>query len=238
MSSPPVSHIDPLSLWEKLLNSLAATIAVLAMGYWLQLVPHVDVRLPLLASMGASAFLLFVLPHSPMAQPGPLLCGQLLSALIGLMMSHLIPNETAAGACGVGAALLAMQLVRCLHPPAAATALATAMSGGQYQEQLWQLLTFAVFGNALLLLLLAYLINNLLLHRRYPLRHSHLPHHAEFQQTHAAAPTRLEEDDIEWALSRMDGIIDASREDLIDIYELAVEHAEKKRAPATAYKEH
>lgn len=221
-------HIDPLSLREKTLNAVAATIAILIMGFTLQLVPHENFKL-LLASMGASTFLLFVVPHSPMAQPGPLIFGQLLSALIGVSFAHLIDDVVVAGACSVGASILAMQLLRCLHPPGAATALAAGMSGAQLHGMTWQFLGYAVVGNTLILFLLTYLINNLLLRRRYPIRHSHHPHHAEFQKTHTQGPLRLEEDDIEWALGRMDGIVDVSKEDLIDIYELAVEHAETRR---------
>lgn len=232
MFSLLASRIDPLSLREKTLNAVAASGVILALGFALQFVPDDNLGLPLLASMGASAFLLFVVPHSPMAQPWPMIFGQLISALAGLASAYMIDHTVVAGACSVGVALLAMQLLRSLHPPAAATALAVGMSGAQYHYQLWQFLAYAVLGNTLLLLLLAYLINNLLLRRRYPIRHSHHPHHAEFQQAHAQAAMRLEEDDIEWALGQMDGIIDASKEDLIDIYELAVEHAEAKQQAA------
>jgi CBS-domain-containing membrane protein len=219
------SRIDPLSLKEKGLNASAAAIATLLLGLTLHYVPAGNFKLLLLASMGASTFLLFVVPHSPMAQPWPLVFGHLLSALIGIAFAHAIDDVVIAGACSVGASVLMMQLLRCLHPPGAATALAAGMSGAQFDGMTWQFIGYAVVGNTLLLLLLAYLINNLLLRRRYPIRHSHHPHHAEFQETHRQDPLRLNEEDIEWALSHMDGIVDASKEDLIDIYELAVEHA-------------
>lgn len=228
---PPLSgsDTDPLSLREKILNAAAAALAIAALGYALQLAPPGELRLPLLASMGASAFLLFVVPHSPMAQPRPMIIGQLLSALAGLASAHLVANVVWAGACAVGAALLAMQLLRSLHPPAAATALAVGTSGVHYHDQIGPFLAYAVLGNTLLLLLLAFLVNTLLLRRRYPLWHSHHPHHVEFRQTRDKPPLDLQEDDIEWALGQMDGIVDVSKEDLIDIYELAVERAETRR---------
>jgi CBS-domain-containing membrane protein len=229
MYSLPSPGTNPLSLRETTLNAVAATMAIAALGYALQLAPISDLRLPLLASMGASAFLLFVVPHSPMAQPRPMIFGQLLSALAGLASAHLVADVVWAGAGAVGTALLAMQLLRSLHPPAAATALALGTSGAHYHDQIGPFLAYAVLGNTLLLLLLTYLVNNLLLHRRYPLRHSHHAHHAEFQKTHDHAAQDLEVDDIEWALEQMDGIIDVSKEDLVDIYELAVEHAEARR---------
>jgi len=40
-------------------------------------------------------------------------------------------------------------------------------------------------------------------------------------------------DDTQWALGRMDGIIDAGKEDPNDIYELALEHAATREQAAT-----
>ena len=39
---------------------------------------------------------------------------------------------------------------------------------------------------------------------------------------------QLERADIEWALTQMDGVIDVSEEDLVDIYELAIRHARNR----------
>jgi CBS-domain-containing membrane protein len=39
---------------------------------------------------------------------------------------------------------------------------------------------------------------------------------------------QLERADIEWALTQMDGVIDVSEEDLVDIYELAIKHARNR----------
>lgn len=219
------SHIDPLSLKEKVFNALAACLVIMTLGIVLHLLPHEKQHLPLLASIGASAFLLFVLPHSPMAQPGPVIIGQLVSAIAGLLCAHFIDNTIIAGACSVGGAVLAMELLRSLHPPGAATALAIGMSGELFHDAIWPFLAYAVLGNILLLLALAYLINNLLLGRRYPAGKSHHPHHEKVENTDKSSLPQLTESDIEWALSQMDGIVDVSKEDLIDIYELAAEHA-------------
>lgn len=60
------------------------------------------------------------------------------------------------------------------------------------------------------------------------MRHSHHVHHTRFsQQSHQQYPVLLEED-FKWALNQMDGLIDVSTEDLIDIYEFAVERAQKR----------
>lgn len=224
------SYVDPLSLREKLINALAAALAMLLLGLLLQGLPHPGAALPLMASMGASAFLLFVLPHSPMAQPWPLLGGHAIAVAIALMCGYLIDQPVMAVAASVGLAVLAMQLLRCLHPPAAATALALAIIDAPLSPQLVFSVAYSVLGGAVMLLGIAIAINHLLLKRRYPMLHSHHPHHERFQREHAQDPLRLEEEDITWALSQMDGIVAATEEDLMDVYELALERALARRA--------
>ncbi|MDX9741014.1 MAG: HPP family protein [Gammaproteobacteria bacterium] len=225
MLSRITSYVDPLSLREKLINALAAALAMLVLGLLLQGLPHPGVGLPLMASMGASAFLLFVLPHSPMAQPWPLLGGHAIAAMIALTCGQFIDHAVLAVAIAVGASVLAMQLLHCLHPPAAATALAVAMIEGPLTAQAVSGVAYSVVGGAALLLAVAVAINHLLLNRRYPMQHSHHPHHERFQREHAKDPLRLEEEDIDWALGQMDGIVAATKEDLMDVYELAQERA-------------
>lgn len=81
--------------------------------------------------------------------------------------------------------------------------------------------------NAVTLLLLALFINNILPGRRYPMFDSHHPHHEAF--TAEPVQPQLTEDDFEWALGRMDGFIDVSKEDLLDIYEFALERASQRK---------
>lgn len=61
----------------------------------------------LVASMGASAVLLFATPHSPLAQPWPVVGGTLIAAFIGITSASLIPNLWIAGAVAVTLSILA-----------------------------------------------------------------------------------------------------------------------------------
>jgi len=85
----------------------------------------------LIAPMGASAVLLFALPASPLAQPWNVLMGNLVSAGVGVacaaLLGHLHP--AAAPAAAMAGALLAMFILRCLHPPGGAIALTAALQG-------------------------------------------------------------------------------------------------------------
>lgn len=77
----------------------------------------------LMASLGASALLVFALPGSPMAQPWAVIAGNTISALIGVGCSHLLDSSLLALPLAAALSILGMFSLRCLHPPAAAVAL-------------------------------------------------------------------------------------------------------------------
>lgn len=83
----------------------------------------------LVAPMGASAVLLFAVPSSPLAQPWPIIGGNTLSAIVGILVSALVPDPMLAGGLAVALAIATMSMTRCLHPPGGAAAL-TAVLGG------------------------------------------------------------------------------------------------------------
>lgn len=157
-------------LHHKLLDALAAALAILVVGLALEWFPNEDYVLPLMASMGASAFLLFVFPHSPLSQPWPVLGGHVIAALAAFGFSHLIEQPVFVAAASIGLSVLGMHLLRCLHPPAAATALAIALSDIHLDDHAPEVIGLSVVGGALTLLLLAWSINNLLPGRSYPCR--------------------------------------------------------------------
>lgn len=82
----------------------------------------------LMASLGASALLVFALPQSPMAQPWAVVAGNTLSALIGIASVRLIGESFLAMPFAAAASILGMFILRCLHPPAAAVAMITVLA--------------------------------------------------------------------------------------------------------------
>jgi CBS domain-containing membrane protein len=67
--------------------------------------------------------LLFAVPASPLAQPWSIIGGNIVSALAGIIVLHIVSAPWLAAPLAVGAAILAMTLLRCLHPPGGAVAL-------------------------------------------------------------------------------------------------------------------
>ncbi len=212
---------DPVPLPEKIRAGLAATAGMLLLGLTLRYLPQTGYPLIMLASAAAAAVLLFAVPHSPMSQPWPTVAGNLLSGLVGWACSLLIPDLVLAASCAVGLAVLLMHLSHCLHPPGGATAMVMVLEAGQFHHHGWSWTASVVIANTILSLLLAFAINNLT-GRRYPMRSVAMPRQA------AGNVGELEQQDIEWALTRMDGVIDVSEQDLLNIFRLASGRARER----------
>jgi CBS domain-containing membrane protein len=162
----------------------------------------------LVAPMGASAFLVFVLPASPMAQPWPVIVGNTVSALAGVVCISLIPDPAVAGAVAVALAIGLMFSLRCLHPPGAATALLTVLvHAGSVEFAL-----FPVLLNSALLVLAGVLYNHLT-GRSYP--HLQAPAPADSPKARFTAA------DLDAALAHYNQEINVSRDDLQELLEQA-----------------
>jgi CBS domain-containing membrane protein len=215
-------HAPPVTPAEKWRSALAAGLAVLLMGLTLKLLPQIGYPPVMLASMAATAAILFAMPHSPVAQPWPVVGGHLFSALVAWGCSWLIPDPVIAGGCAVGLSLLLMHYLLCLHPSGAATALIVVLNAPQFHHQGWQWIAYVVAANALLSLLLGLLINNLIPGRRYP------SPPAQPRPAMSGVAIAIEPSDLEWAASQMEGMLDVSVEDLTEIYQLAARHADER----------
>jgi CBS-domain-containing membrane protein len=123
----------------------------------------------LIGSFGASAVLVYGHINSPLAQPRNLIGGHVISAIIGVTIAILIPNQIWFG-CALAASLsiVVMQATKTLHPPGGATAL-IAIIGSEKIKKLgyWYVLSPVSVG-VLLLLLVALIFNNISSQRRYP----------------------------------------------------------------------
>ena len=125
-------------------------------------------RVGLVASMGASAVLLFAVPHGPLSQPWAVLGGHLVSAVIGVACAKLIAQPLFAAPLAVSVAIGAMHYLRCIHPPGGATALNAVVGGEAVQQLGFQFVLTPVLLNAITILLIALLFNYPFAWRRYP----------------------------------------------------------------------
>ena len=111
----------------------------------------------LMASLGASALLVFALPQSPMAQPWAVIAGNTLSALVGIVVLHLVSEPLVAMPLAASLSILGMFILRCLHPPAAAVALIVVLGHVMHYRYAF----FPVMVDSILLVLAGAIYSNL-----------------------------------------------------------------------------
>ena len=225
-----VPESSPLSTGEKLRSTLAVFVAILLVGYVSSLFIS-GVGLPILvASMGASAVLLFATPQSPLVQPWSMVGGTIIPALIAVTCAIYMPNLIVAAALSVSLSLLVMQMLRCLHPPGGALALLPLLGDKNVHELGYHFVLVPVGLNLAILLLLGLIINNLLPGRRYPART--LPvRDVIHKHDDPATLDRLgiNQSDLHNALKQMNTFFDVSKEDLGQIYKMAEMQAYRRK---------
>ena len=118
-------------------QSLLATVVVFVIFWALGVREAV-----IIASLGATAFVIFALPHSLMAKPRNVIGGHIVGlgcGVIGAFLAGLIPEQfelasngagyAAAYAISIGLAMFIMVVIDTEHAPAAGTALGVAING-------------------------------------------------------------------------------------------------------------
>lgn len=210
--------VDPvqLNIKAKILSLLACFCAIFFIAIITQALIGVSGSPIIVASMGASAVILFFIPNSPLAQPWPFIGGQLCSAFIGMSCALNITETASASAVAVGGSVLAMLLLRCLHPPGAATALAPVVAGHSITSLGYSFMLVPVGINLSIMLILTIIINRWIMNRDYP---SALASKEEEknQRHHAALPEHkigITQQDIELALKNSNSFIDITATEL------------------------
>jgi CBS domain-containing membrane protein len=170
----------------------------------------------LVAPIGASAVLVFAVPASPLAQPWPVIGGNVVSALFGVAVARLVPVPHLAAGIAVGGAILVMSLLRCLHPPGGAAAL-TAVIGGPAISSLGFAFAFTpVAVNAVVLV-----AAGLLFHR--------LSGHAYPHRPTGSLPNAATRQDIDRALADTGETFDISPEDLELLFQRVEHHCRERQ---------
>ncbi|HRH74029.1 HPP family protein [Zoogloea sp.] len=214
-----VADAAPLSRAERLRSTVAALAGLLIYEAVLLVLPVAPEARRALAPLGATAVILFTLPHSPLAQPWSVAGGLLLPALTGLICGSSINAPLLAAAVAVGLSVGIMGWLRCIHPPGGAMALVMTAHALQGQDAATGLA--AVGWNVLAMLIAATAVNNALPGRRYPLCSPPVP---QLGQPRPPA-SGISEPDLAAALQEMDTYLDVSEDDLSEVFGRAARHA-------------
>jgi CBS-domain-containing membrane protein len=123
----------------------------------------------IIGSFGASAVLVYGAIKSPLAQPRNMVGGHILSALIGVACFQLFGTTIwIASALAVSLAIVAMLATKTLHPPGGATALIAVIGGPKVHSLGFLYALLPAGAGAIILLVVALLVNNLSQNRKYP----------------------------------------------------------------------
>ena len=206
----PITHA--INQREKLRASVGAAlgillVALLAASWTAGALAHQynALALALVAPLGASAVLIFVVPSSPLAQPWSVVGGNTLSALVGIACIKWVPDASLAAGLAVGLSIAAMLLMRCLHPPGGACALLMVLAGCDQFGFAWT----PVLLDSLLLVAAGLLYNNL---TRRPWPHLQRPPTQGLNKP--GSETHLHRSDLDAVLARYNEVFDISRDDL------------------------
>ncbi|USI72669.1 HPP family protein [Sphingomonas morindae] len=210
LSSPPHTPLR-----TQILTAGAALLGILITAAISRAALGAAAPLWLVAPIGASAVLVFAVPASPLAQPWPVIGGNMLSALVGVAAAKAIAAPVPAAAVAVGGAILAMSLARCLHPPGGAAALTAVIGGPAVHAAGFGFALLPVGLNAALLVLAGMLLNRATGHS-YPHR---APHPA------AGAP---HPEDLDRALADLGETLDVQRDDLDLLFARVAYHAARR----------
>lgn len=202
--------------WISAMGGLVGILAVLWAGHiWLD--GHGGVLA--IASMGASAVLLFAAPHGTLSQPWPVFGGHLVSALIGVACARWLGAEPMlAASLAVALSIAAMYGLRCLHPPGGATALYAVLGGDTVHALGYGYVLSPVLLNVMVLLAVAVAFNYPFAWRRYP----QCWHRRTQETVEPAQESMIPHSNLVYALSQIDTFVDVSEEDLQRIYALAL----------------
>lgn len=158
-----------VSLAEIFWSWLGAFVGISAVAYC-----HFNLLEPsdavmLIGSFGASAVLIYGAIKSPLAQPRNFLGGHLVSAVIGVTCYKLFPDQLwLASSLAVSVAIAVMHATKTLHPPGGATALIAVIGTTKVHHLGYLYALMPVGAGALIMLLVALLINNIPKKRSYP----------------------------------------------------------------------
>ncbi|HYP66633.1 MAG TPA: CBS domain-containing protein [Thiobacillaceae bacterium] len=215
--TPPLSRAER---WRSMIGALAGMGICGLMLHAMPVGSHW-----LIAPVGASAVILYALSHSPLAQPWPVIGSYLVAAVMGLASATFIPIPQLAAAVAVAASIWLAARLNCIHPPGGAVALFIVLDGPYTMARMGVTLGLVML-NVAVMLFAALLVNNLLLGRRYPFSQQY--HIAGLHQTKDAPPLArigLDHADLESAVQALDTFVDVQEDELVQLYNLAVDHA-------------
>ena len=217
-------EFDSVSGAEKLVATLGGMLGITLITFISYQFTGASGAALIVPSMGASAVLVFAVPHGKLSQPWPLFGGNLVSAVVGVSCFILVPDPFLAAGLAVGLAIGAMHLLGCIHPPGGATALAAVIGGPAINSLGYGYVVAPILLNVIIIFVVAMIFNGFFPWRRYPA--AAMMRFTDQKPVAATSGTDIvDKQAIELALADMDLVMDVTMEDLQRVIELSLSHA-------------
>ncbi len=163
-SSPPGVPLSEIA-W----SWIGAFLGILSVAYINAILLQGSDLVFIVGSFGASAVLIYGAVKSPLAQPRNLVGGHIISAVIGVASYKLFGSTLwFAAPLSVATAIAAMHATKTLHPPGGATALIAVIGSQKIHALGFYYVLIPIGAGALIMLIVALVINNLCKTRNYP----------------------------------------------------------------------
>lgn len=215
---------------EKVISAFGAGTGIaMTVLFSMWLITQTDIgatgSLLIISSMGASAVLLFAVPHGALSQPWPVFGGHMTAAFIGITCQQWLPSGFVTAGIAVGVAVGVMYYLRCIHPPGGASALTTVIGGSEVVDMGYQFLFYPLLLNVIVILGIAMSFNFFFPWRRYP-AHINTRHLTENTGQLSTSDYVLTTEDFNAAIHKLDSFVDITEEGLTELLEQARQHAQ------------
>ncbi len=163
-TSPPRANLSEIT-W----SWIGAFLGIAAVSYInYNIIEETDLVM-VIGSFGASAVLVYGAVKSPLAQPRNLIGGHIISAIIGVACYQVFSSQLwLASSLAVATAIAIMHFTKTLHPPGGATALIAVIGSDKIHDLGYLYAIIPVGLGAVLMLVIALLVNNIPKNRSYP----------------------------------------------------------------------
>src|SRR5574344_585266 len=164
-----ILNSEPIDISNMFWSWIDSFLGIIAIAFFHKNFLDDDNLVLVLSSFGASAVLVYGAVNSTLAQPKNLIGGHLISAIVGVISYKIFAsNLYLAAAIAVSTSIIIMQLTLTLHPPGGATALIAVIGNEQIHELGFFYIFIPVLSGAIILFLIAFVINNIPKNRTYP----------------------------------------------------------------------
>ena len=232
-------ELSPVSHAERIVSAIGGFVGIffILLTSW-KVLGDREAALLIVGSMGASAVLVFGVPHGPLSQPWAVFGGHAVSAVVGVACAKAVPQPFVAAALAVGTAIGAMHYLRCIHPPGGATAISAVIGGPAVHALGYDFLLTPVLLNVSIILATAIAVNAFFPWRRYPAGWRRAPRAAQESRDEKPAAGTLSHSDFEYALHEIDSLVGVSESELAQIHRLASAHASSAHLEAWQIRRH